>query len=76
LGKEYSERAFTNFETPPDILVSSGSHLAYAYLLLGDRDKAIATIRRTITIGRRENIAASAQEKLQNFYQTLVNMVD
>jgi tetratricopeptide (TPR) repeat protein len=70
-GKEYSERAFTNYECPPDILITSGSHLAYAYALLGDKPMAVSTITKTINIGRREKIPAASQNKLENFYRTL-----
>lgn len=70
-GKEFSERAFTSYTCPPDVLISAGSHLAYAYALLGDKQNAAATISKTITIGRREKIDAASQEKLENFYRTL-----
>jgi tetratricopeptide (TPR) repeat protein len=70
-GKEYSERAFTVYDCPPDILVSSGSHLAFAYALLGDKQKAMATITKTIGIGRTEKVSAASQAKLENFYKTL-----
>jgi tetratricopeptide (TPR) repeat protein len=70
-GKEYSERAFTIYDCPPDILVSSGSHLAYAYAILGDKPKAIATITKTIGIGRAEKISPASQAKLENFYRAL-----
>ena len=70
-GKEYSERAFTVYDCPPDILVSSGSHLAFAYALLGDKQKAMATITKTIGIGRSEKVSPASQAKLENFYKTL-----
>lgn len=70
-GKEFSERAFTHFNCPPDILVSSGSHLAFAYALTGNKPKALETITKTITIGRREKITQASQEKLENFYRML-----
>ncbi len=70
-GKEYSERAFTVFDCPPDILVSAGSHLAYAYILLGEKQKAMTTITKTIQIGRSEKISPASQAKLENFYRAL-----
>lgn len=73
-GKQLTERAFTCFNSPVDVMVSSGSHLAYAYALLGEKQKAVETITKTIGIGRREKIAASSQEKLENFYRTLQNI--
>lgn len=73
-GKEFSERAFTHFNCPPDILVSSGSHLAFAYALTGNKPKAVETITKTITIGRRERIPQASQEKLENFYRMLQSM--
>ncbi|MBW6534121.1 MAG: tetratricopeptide repeat protein [Mariniphaga sp.] len=73
-GKEFSERAFTHFNCPPDILVSSGSHLAFAYALTGNKPKAVETITKTITIGRREKIPQALQEKLENFYRMLQSM--
>ncbi|MCA1761080.1 MAG: hypothetical protein LC658_15035, partial [Bacteroidales bacterium] len=54
-GKVFVERAFTYYNCPPDILISAGSHLAYAYSLLGDKQKAITTVSQTINIGRRQN---------------------
>ncbi len=64
-GKEFSERAFTYYNCPPDILIAAGSHLAYAYSLLGDHQKAITTISKTINIGRLEKIPQSQQAKLE-----------
>jgi tetratricopeptide (TPR) repeat protein len=73
-GKEYSERAFTHFNCPVDILISSGSHLAFAHALTGEKQKALEIISKTITIGRRERIHQASQEKLENFYRTLQNI--
>ncbi len=70
-GKEYVERTFTYYDCPPDILISAGSHLAYAYAMLGNKQRAITTISQTINIGRRQNISASQQEKLENMYRGL-----
>ena len=73
-GKTYSERAFTFYNCPPDILIASGSHLAYAYAMLNDKQKAITTISRTINIGRREKIAESHQKKLEGLLNAFQNM--
>ena len=73
-GKTYSERAFTFYNCPPDILIASGSHLAYAYAMLNDKQKAITTISRTINIGRREKIAESQQKKLEGLLNAFQNM--
>lgn len=73
-GKEYSERAFTYYDCPPDILVSAGSHLAYAYAMLGEKQKAITTISKAINIGRRQNISSSYQAKLENLYKGIQNI--
>ncbi len=73
-GKEYSERAFTYYNCPPDILIAAGSHLAYAYSLLGDQQKAITTISKTINIARRENIAQGQQAKLETMLKAFQNM--
>jgi tetratricopeptide (TPR) repeat protein len=64
-GKTYSERAFTFYNCPPDVLIASGSHLAYAYAMLGEKQKAVTTISQTINIGRREKIADLHQKKLE-----------
>lgn len=73
-GKDYMERAFTYYNCPPDILIASGSQLAYAYSLLGDKKKAITTISQTINIGRRQKIPASQQSRLENMLIALQNM--
>ena len=73
-GKEYAERAFTYYNCPPDILIVTGSHLAYAYSMLGDKQKAITTISQTINIGRRQNIPADQQAKLENMLTAFRNM--
>jgi tetratricopeptide (TPR) repeat protein len=73
-GKYYTERAFTYYNCPPDIIVAAGSHLAYAYSLLGDKQKAITTISQTINIGRRQNIPADQQAKLENMLSAFRNM--
>jgi len=73
-GKEYTERAFTYYNCPPEIIIAAGSHLAYAYSLLGDKQKAITTISQTINIGRRQNIPASQQAKLESMLTAFRNM--
>lgn len=73
-GLEYSERAFTYFDCPPGILVSAGSHLAYAYAMNGEKQKAMNTISRTINIGRRLNISQERQAKLEGLYRGIQNI--
>jgi tetratricopeptide (TPR) repeat protein len=73
-GKEYSERAFTYYNCPPDILIAAGSHLAYAYSMMGEKQKAITTISQTINIARHQNIPASQQAKLENMLTAFRNM--
>jgi tetratricopeptide (TPR) repeat protein len=75
-GKGYSERAFTYYNCPPDILIVSGSHLAYAYSMLGDKKKAITTISQTINIGRRQNIPAAQQAKLEGMLTAFQSMAN
>jgi tetratricopeptide (TPR) repeat protein len=73
-GKGYSERAFTYYNCPPDILIAAGSHLAYAYSMMGEKQKAITTISQTINIGRRQNIPTVQQAKLENMLIAFRNM--
>jgi tetratricopeptide (TPR) repeat protein len=73
-GKEFLERAFTHYNCPPDILVSAGSQLAYAYSMLGDKQKAITTVSQTINIARRQNIPASQQAKLEAMLRAFQQM--
>lgn len=73
-GKEFSERAFTYYNCPPDILIAAGSHLAYAYSLLGDQQKAVTTISKTINIARREKIPQSQQARLETMLKAFQNM--
>jgi len=75
-GREYSERAFTHFNCPPDILISAGSHLAYAYAKLGDMQSAITTISQTINIGRHQNISAAEQKKLEILHRAFQNLAN
>lgn len=73
-GKTYSERAFTFYNCTPDVLIASGSHLAYAYAMLGEKQNAITTISQTINIGRREKIADSHQKRLEALLDVFQNM--
>ena len=73
-GEEFLERAFTHYNCPPDILVSAGSQLAYAYSVLGDKQKAITTVSQTINIARRQNIPASQQAKLETMLRAFQQM--
>ena len=73
-GRYYAERAFTFYNCPPEVLIAAGSHLAYAYSLLGDQQKAITTISQTINIGRRQKIPASQQAKLEDMLTAFRNM--
>ena len=73
-GREFSERAFTFYDCPPDILVSSGSQLAYAYAMLGNKPKALSTIGKTVNIGRRLNLEPARQQKLENLYRGIQRM--
>lgn len=73
-GKEFLERAFTHYNCPPDILVSAGSQLAYAYSMLGNKQKAITTVSQTINIARRQNIPASQQAKLETMLRAFQQM--
>jgi tetratricopeptide (TPR) repeat protein len=73
-GKEYSERVFLHISSPPNILVSAGRSLAYAYAKLGDKQNAIYTIKQTINIARQENISQSYQAELEDLYRTFQAM--
>ncbi len=73
-GKEYVERAFTYYDCPPDILLSAGTHLAYAHAFLGDKQKAITIISQTINIAKGQNVSDSYMKMLENFYRTFTNM--
>ena len=73
-GKEFLERAFTHYNCPPDILVSAGSQLAYAYSVLGNKQKAITTVSQTINVARRQNIPALQQAKLETMLTAFQQM--
>lgn len=73
-GREYSERAFTHYNCPPQTLIVAGSHLAYAYARLGDMNLAKVTISQTINIGRRQNISEAEQKRLETLYQAFQNL--
>ena len=69
-GKVYAERAFLHMSSRPNIEVSAGRSLAYAYAKLGDKQNAILTIKQTINIARRENISQSYVAELEDLYRT------
>ena len=73
-GREFSERAFTFYNCPPDILISAGSQLSYAYAMLGEKQKALGTIGRTVNIGRQLKIEPERQQKLENLYRGIQSM--
>jgi tetratricopeptide (TPR) repeat protein len=75
-GKEYAERAFYHISSRPNIQVSAGRSLAYAYARQGDKKNAIPIINQTINIARRENISRSYQVELENLYRTIQAMED
>ena len=75
-GIEYCERAFNHISTRPNIAVSAGRSLAWAYAKLGDKQHAISIISQTINIARRENISRSYQAELENLYRTFQHLPD
>lgn len=75
-GKYYAERAFVHISSRPNIQVSAGRSLAYAYAMLGDKKNAVSTINQTINIARRENISRSYQAELENLYKAIQAMED
>jgi tetratricopeptide (TPR) repeat protein len=75
-GKKYAERAFFHISSRPNILVSAGRSLAYAYAKLGDKKNAVSIINQTITIARSEHISQSYQAELEDLYRTFLTMED
>lgn len=73
-GRDYLERAFTHYNCPPQILIGAGSQLAYAYAKLGDMQLANVTISQTVNIGRRLNIPATEQRRLENLHRAFQNL--
>jgi tetratricopeptide (TPR) repeat protein len=73
-GKVYAERAFLHISSRPNIVVSAGRSLAYAYAKLGDKQNAIITIKQTINIARQENISKSYVAGLQDLLKTFEAM--
>jgi tetratricopeptide (TPR) repeat protein len=73
-GKKYAERAFFHISSRPNILVSAGRSLAYAYAKLGDKQHAISIINQTINIARSVNISQSYQAELEDLYRTFLAM--
>lgn len=70
-GKDYCERAFIHISSRPNILIPSGRNLAYYYVLVRDKSKALATIRQTINIARRANAPKPVQTDLEDFYSKI-----
>jgi len=75
-GKYYAERAFYHISSRPNVQVSAGRSLAYAYTILGDKKNAASIINQTINIARRENISRSYQAELENLYNYIQAMND
>jgi tetratricopeptide (TPR) repeat protein len=73
-GIIYSERAFTHIKSATNTMISAGKNLAFAYALLGNKQKAITTISQTINIGRQERIPPAYQAELENLYKTIKNI--
>jgi tetratricopeptide (TPR) repeat protein len=75
-GKIYAERAFLHISSRPNIVVSAGRSLAYAYAKLGDKQNAVITIKQTINIARQENISRSYQAELEGLLKTFQALHD
>jgi len=73
-GIEYLERAFDHMSSPPNILVSAGRSLAWAYAKTDDKRNAFTTINQTILIGRNENMSPSYMAELENLYRAIQAM--
>ena len=70
-GIEYSERAFTHYGSSTNTMISSGRSLTVAYAMLGQKQKAITSISKTINIARSANIPKSYQADLEKMLKTL-----
>ncbi len=55
-GKEYSERAWINFNSSFATKISAGKNLAAAYAELGDREKAYNLMNITVNLARRREV--------------------
>ena len=75
-GKVYAERAFLHISSRPNIVVSAGRSLAYAYAKLGDKQNAIITIKQTINFAIEEKISKSYQAKLEDLLRTFQAMAN
>jgi tetratricopeptide (TPR) repeat protein len=73
-GKYYAERAFHHISSRPNIQVSAGRSLAYAYAMLEEKKNAMSVINQTINIARRENISRTYQTELENLYLFIQSM--
>lgn len=57
IGKEYSERAYINFNSSFATKISAGKNLAAAYAELGDREKAYTFMNSTVNLARRREVS-------------------
>lgn len=65
-GREYSERAFYRFTSPPLTQISAGINLAMAYYELRDRQNASFYINKTIIQARKANVQKEYLAYIEN----------
>lgn len=65
-GKEYSERAFINYNYTLPVRISAGRDLALAYNSLGDNANARLCIRKTLDIAQNANVSKEYMQNLKD----------
>lgn len=73
-GIKYSIRAFSNKNSNPEIMLSSGKNLAVALATKDDKQGALSTIVKTINMGKRTNAPQNVIQELEQLYRTIQNL--
>jgi tetratricopeptide (TPR) repeat protein len=68
-GKEYSERAFINYNYTVPTRISAGRNLAIAYYNLGDIKNARSYIEKTVRIAENTNVSKDYMQNLESLLQ-------
>jgi Flp pilus assembly protein TadD len=65
-GREYSERAFYRFTSPPLTQISAGINLSMAYAQMGEKQRASSYINKTVSLAIKANVSKEYLEYLEN----------
>lgn len=73
-GIKYSIRAFTNTNSPFNVVLSSGKNLAFALLTKGDKQNALNIIQKTINLSQSVETPENVKQELDQLYQAIQSL--